>query len=44
VFADQSRLLLINADGTGQTILLPISSIQNDNPVYSPVPTCKPLR
>ena len=37
VFADQAgRLLLINADGTGQTILLPSSSILNDNPVYSP--------
>lgn len=37
VFADNAgRLLLINADGTGQSVLLPGSSILNNNPVYSP--------
>lgn len=37
VFADQfGRLLLINADGTGQTILTTVSNTRDDNPAYSP--------
>ena len=37
VFAEDSgRLLLINADGTGQTILTSGGSVLDDNPVYSP--------
>jgi Tol biopolymer transport system component len=37
VFADEfGRLLLINADGTGQTILTEALNIRDGNPVYSP--------
>src|SRR4051812_48339466 len=37
IFADEAgRLLLINADGTGQSILLNGNPPQNDSPVYSP--------
>ena len=37
VFVDEfSRLLLINADGTGQTILTEGGNIRDGNPVYSP--------
>lgn len=37
VFADEfGRLLLINADGTGQTILTEALNIRDNNPVYSP--------
>ena len=37
IFADNAgSLLLINSDGTGQSILLQGTHIQNDNPVYSP--------
>jgi Tol biopolymer transport system component len=37
IFADGfGRLLLINADGTGQTILTAGSNIQDSNPAYSP--------
>jgi Tol biopolymer transport system component len=37
IFADDfGRLLLINADGTGQTALTPGGSIRDSNPVYSP--------
>lgn len=37
VFADQfGRLLLINADGTGQTVLTQGGSVIDNNPVFSP--------
>lgn len=37
VFVDEFfRLLLINADGTGQTILTEGGNIRDGNPVYSP--------
>jgi Tol biopolymer transport system component len=37
IFSDElSRLLLINADGTGQTILTTGGTIQDSNPAYSP--------
>lgn len=37
IFGDSiGRLLLINSDGTGQSVLVPEGHIRNDNPVYSP--------
>src|SRR5436190_19610948 len=37
IFADEfGRLLIINADGTGQTILTSGGSIRDSNPAYSP--------